>query len=114
MLGLKRVFVLISAITLSCCFVNLSLGAELLPSHGQSASKMTAAANAFIATLDADQRESTVLPLLVDERTTWSNLPIIMVSPKGILVEPHDARGLGIALAGASLPGISPVHGGSN
>jgi len=47
---------------------------------------MTAAASAFVATLDEGQREATVLPLHVDERATWSNLPIIMVQPDGLLV----------------------------
>ena len=76
----------ITAIALSCCLVTSSLAAESLPVHAQSATQMTVAANAFIATLDKSQRESTVLPLLVDERTTWSNLPIIMVHPDGLLV----------------------------
>ena len=81
-----RARILITATTLLCLVTAISVAAESLPSHAQSASHMTSAANALIATLDADQREATVLPLLVDERTTWSNLPIIMVSPKGILV----------------------------
>ena len=77
---------LITATALSYCVITPSLAAESLPVHAQSATQMTAAANAFIATLDESQRESTVLPLLVDERTTWSNLPIIMVHPDGLLV----------------------------
>jgi hypothetical protein len=81
-----RTRILIAAATLLSLVVSISPAAEPLPSHAQSASKMTAAARAFIATLDAGQRASTVLPLLGDERTTWSNLPIIMVSPKGMLV----------------------------
>jgi hypothetical protein len=86
MLDLKNARILITAITLSCCLCTLSVAAESLPAHAQSATQMTAAANAFIATLDESQREITILPLLGDERTTWSNLPIIMVSPKGILI----------------------------
>lgn len=78
--------ILITATTLFCAVVTSTVTAESLPSHAQSGSKMTAAAKAFIATLDTGQRASTVLPLLGDERTTWSNLPIIMVSPKGMLV----------------------------
>jgi hypothetical protein len=81
-----RARILITATALLSLTGAFSLAADSLPSHAQSASHMTAAAKALIATLDTDQRESTVLPLLVDERTTWSNLPIIMVSPKGILV----------------------------
>jgi hypothetical protein len=89
--------ILIAATTLLCFIPSLSLAAESLPSHAQSASRMTAAAKAFIATLDAGQRESTVLPLRGDERTIWSNLPIIMVSPKGILVgDMNDAQRLAL------------------
>ena len=81
-----RARILITATALLSLTGAFSLAADSLPSDAQSASHMTAAAKALIATLDTDQRESTVLPLLVDERTTWSNLPIIMVSPKGILI----------------------------
>jgi hypothetical protein len=86
MIKLTRAGIAITATTLLYLVATLSPAAESLPSHAQSASHMTSAAKAFIATLDADQLESTVLPLLADERTKWSNLPIIMVSPKGILV----------------------------
>jgi hypothetical protein len=75
----------------------LALAAEALPSHAHSAGKMTAAANTLLVTLDADQREDTVLPLRGDERATWSNLPIIMVTPKGILVgDMSDAQRLAL------------------
>jgi hypothetical protein len=84
--GLKSICKLLAATALPCCLVTLSLAAESLPVHAQSATQMTAAARAFIATLDESQRNSAVMPLRGDERTTWSNLPIIMVSPKGILI----------------------------
>jgi hypothetical protein len=86
MISLKRVCTLITATALSCGCVALSLAADPVPAHAQSASQMTAAAEAFIETLGESQRESALLPLLVDERTTWSNLPIIMVHPSGLLV----------------------------
>ncbi len=86
MLSLKRARTLITAAILSCCLVTVSLAADSLPAHAQSATQMTSAAKAFIATLDEGQRDSTVLPLHVDERATWSNLPIIMVQPDGLLV----------------------------
>ena len=86
MLSLKRVCALIAATVLSSCQTTFSVPESPLPSHAQSAGKMTAAATTFIATLNTSQRESTVLPLLLDERTNWSNLPIIMVSPDGMLV----------------------------
>ena len=84
MLSLKRIRI-ITAATLSCCLVTFSLAADSLPSHAQSATQMTVAVNAFIATLDENQRETVVQPLLIDERTTWSNLPISMVLPDGVL-----------------------------
>lgn len=84
--GVKRVRILITTTTLSCCLVTVPFAAEALPTHSQSATQMTAAASAFVATLDEGQREATVLPLHVDERATWSNLPIIMVQPDGLLV----------------------------
>lgn len=63
-----------------------SISDQSLPQHAQSATQMTTAAKAFIATLDADIRQRTVFDLLVDERATWSNLPIIMVQPDGLLI----------------------------
>ena len=83
---LARTTFLMSVAVLSCQLASWSMAAESVPPHARSADEMTAAADAFITTLDAGQREYTVLPLLGDERTTWSNLPIIMVSPKGMLV----------------------------
>lgn len=61
------------------------LGAQLAGA-AQSAPQMTAAANAFIATLNEEQRDSVVQPMLNDERTVWSNLPISMVRPDGLLI----------------------------
>ena len=84
MLRLKRIGI-VTAAALSCCLVTFSLAADSLPSHAQSATQMTVAVNAFVATLDEKQRESVVQSLLIDERTTWSNLPISMVLPDGIL-----------------------------
>ena len=86
MLSLKRTHILTTATTLSCCLITLSLAADSLPSHARSATQMTAAANVFIATLEQSQRESALFPLHIDERATWSNLPIIMVQPDGLLV----------------------------
>lgn len=57
-----------------------------VPDHARSATQMTAAAAAFVETLNDAQREDVLMPLTVDERATWSNLPIIMVHPDGLLV----------------------------
>jgi hypothetical protein len=64
----------------------LSFAAGPVPEHGQSAVQMTKAALTFIESLDKEQRKATVYPLDTDERATWSNLPIIMVQPNGMLI----------------------------
>jgi hypothetical protein len=51
------------------------------------AGAVSAAAQSFLATLTEEQRSATVLPLDTDERATWSNLPIIMVQPAGLLIK---------------------------
>lgn len=81
-----RTALLVSAVTLASLPAMFARAAEMLPSHAQSAERMTEAAAAFIATLDVGQRKAMLLPLLVDGRTTWSNLPILMVYPDGLLV----------------------------
>ena len=48
---------------------------------------ISAAATALIQTLDEEQRAITVMPIDTDERATWSNLPIIMVRPAGLLIK---------------------------
>ena len=65
---------------------NTAMASDDLPPHARSATQMTQAANEFIATLDEDRRKNTLYPLEGDDRATWSNLPIIMVQPKGVLV----------------------------
>ena len=51
-----------------------------------SASQMSAAATAFVASLDASQHDVAVFDLKDEARPTWSNLPISMVRPSGLLV----------------------------
>lgn len=54
--------------------------------HWQSADQMMDAAHSFVSSLDAAQREKALFPLHDEGRTTWSNLPIIMVRPGGLLL----------------------------
>ena len=54
--------------------------------HWQSADQMADAAQTFVASLDASQTKTAVFPLDDSGRTTWSNLPIIMVRPGGLLL----------------------------
>lgn len=60
--------------------------ADTVPDHARSATQMAAAAGALVAMLDDDQRQAATFDLRTDERATWSNLPISMVRPAGLLV----------------------------
>ena len=53
---------------------------------------ISAAAQSFLDTLNDAQRETATMPLDTDERATWSNLPIIMVQPAGVLVKDMSAE----------------------
>ncbi len=54
---------------------------------GSNTDAISAAATAFLDTLDEAQRKTATMPLDTDERATWSNLPIIMVQPAGVLIK---------------------------
>lgn len=54
--------------------------------HWQSAQQMAEAANTLINSFDAEQKKTAIFPLDDTGRTSWSNLPIIMVRPGGLLV----------------------------
>ena len=56
-------------------------------SAASHAETVAAAARAFLDSLDEAQRTAATLPLNTDERATWSNLPIIMVQPAGVLIK---------------------------
>lgn len=47
---------------------------------------MAKAAITFVASLDDKQRDLALFSLDTDERATWSNLPIIMFEPSGLLI----------------------------
>ncbi len=59
---------------------------DSLPDHAATSAQMTGAAKMFVATLDSAQHEGTVFDIEDDGRATWSNLPINMVQPNGMLV----------------------------
>ena len=48
---------------------------------------MSDAAKSFLDSLDAEQKKLAAMPMDTDERATWSNLPIIMVRPAGVLIK---------------------------
>ncbi len=60
--------------------------------HWQSAHQMTEAATALINSFDEEQKKTAVFPLADAGRTSWSNLPIIMVRPGGLLVADMNAE----------------------
>ena len=53
----------------------------------RSSAQMSDAAQTFVTSLDAVQKEKALFPLDDSGRTTWSNLPIIMVRPGGLLIK---------------------------
>jgi len=67
-----------------CLFISPAMAHE--SEHWQSAHQMTEAANALISSLDTEQKKTAIFPLDDTGRATWSNLPIIMVRPGGLLV----------------------------
>ena len=54
---------------------------------GSRADTISAAAQSFLDTLGEEQHAIATMPIDTDERATWSNLPIIMVQPAGVLVK---------------------------
>ncbi len=56
----------------------------------RSADQMNAAAGAFLATLDTAQRDAVVFSLDAEERGRWSNLPILMMPPPGLMLGDLD------------------------
>ena len=72
--------------------VILALGAMLsmIATSGFAASRTEAiskAAQSFLDSLDEEQIVSATMPMDTDERATWSNLPVIMVRPAGVLIK---------------------------
>ena len=59
---------------------------QTIPAHSASATQMSDAAAAFVRLLNDEQREQAVFDLDHEGRPTWSNLPIRMVRPSGLLV----------------------------
>jgi hypothetical protein len=69
------------------------------------AETVAAAAQSFLDSLDETQRATATLPMNTNERATWSNLPIIMVQPAGLLVKDmtDDTRRAAHALMRATM-----------
>lgn len=66
--------------------VAVTLLLPALVSAHSSADAINAAAGDFIASLEPEQRDRVLLPMNTDERAVWSNLPIIMIDPPGLLI----------------------------
>jgi hypothetical protein len=69
------------------------------------AETVATAAQSFLDSLDETQRATATLPMNTNERATWSNLPIIMVQPAGLLVKDmtDDTRRAAHALMRATM-----------
>ena len=50
-------------------------------------SKLKRATHELITSLTDEQRPKTLLPLTDDRRATWSNLPVLMAPPTGIMLK---------------------------
>jgi len=73
-------------------FATIALGAIMMISStcGFAASRaetVAAAAQSFLDSLDETQLKAATMPLDTNERAKWSNLPIIMVRPEGLLIK---------------------------
>src|SRR5207244_3290795 len=58
-----------------------------------------AAANAFLESLDAGQRDKVVLPFRSDKKPRWSNLPVTMVPRNGLRLGEMNKKQRTAALA---------------
>ena len=74
-----------------CCLAGLLLlsasssGAEA--DEWRSSAQMARAAKDLLETLEPNQREAVRFPLEAGERANWSNLPIMIVDPSGLLLK---------------------------
>ena len=65
--------------------LGLALGSHADPMS--NAAQMSEAAQSLISTLADEQRELALASIDTDERANWSNLPIFMVQPGGLLIK---------------------------
>ena len=65
--------------------LGLSVGSHANPMS--NAAQMSDAAQSLIATLADEQRDVALASIDTNERATWSNLPIFMVQPGGLLIK---------------------------
>ncbi len=84
-LEMSRLKILLS-IGLLTFHVTADGASQMVPQHARSGVQMQEAAAAFLASLTASQRETTLYPLGTDARATWSNLPTLMAEPAGLLL----------------------------
>lgn len=78
---------LIRRILAACCAAGLACVAPLAGAHSwESADQMSAAAEALLASLEPDQRKAVQFAMDAPERSSWSNLPVLMVQPPGVML----------------------------
>ena len=72
---------------LTACLLLLAASPATRADGWSSSEAMTRAAEALLETLDSEQRKITQFSFDAAERGTWSNLPIMMVPPPGLLLK---------------------------
>lgn len=82
----NKMRILFAALIIALSLATTVVADDSLPVSSKSAAQMAQAARSFIDLLDAEQRKATLFSLGDAGRTTWSNLPIIMVEPGGTLL----------------------------
>ncbi|MDH3620777.1 MAG: DUF3500 domain-containing protein [Gammaproteobacteria bacterium] len=74
--------------TLTILILGAMLSIAATPGFAASrADAISRAAQSFLASLDEEQIALATMPMDTDERATWSNLPIVMVRPAGVLIK---------------------------
>ncbi|MGI9261061.1 MAG: DUF3500 domain-containing protein [Woeseiaceae bacterium] len=88
-MNFKNVILLLASVVLP---IAASAQNDAIPENAASATQMSAAATAFVAMLDEEQLGIGVFDLEDEARPTWSNLPISMVRPSGMLIGDMNDR----------------------
>ncbi len=88
--------------------------AEAAAARSASCGAFVAAAEAFLAALDAEQRATVAFPLEDGSRARWSNLPVPSVPRDGLAIEamtePQRALAWGLLEAGLSASGYAQAR----
>jgi hypothetical protein len=79
--------------SLAAVILLFATGPAVLADTGASSRSMAAAATALLDALEPGQKKTVQFPFEAAERANWSNLPILMVPPPGLLLKDmNDAQ----------------------